>query len=201
MIALAPLDVTPEAQTVVEVAPGPQMTEAEPEEVEPPDMMAIPELPPAPKPEAVLMPAPKPKPTPKPKKIVKIMPKPVVRRTHEPPAPRTSAPVRSGAVHAAAKAREGASGSSMSPSNWRSLVMARLLQHKPGAANATGVVSLSFTINRGGHVVAARVNGSSGSATLDHAALAMVHAASPLPPPPAEIGGSSISLTVPVRFH
>ncbi len=52
----------------------------------------------------------------------------------------------------------------MSASNWRSLVVARLNQHKPGSANQAGVVSLSFTINPGGHVAAARVNGSSGSA-------------------------------------
>lgn len=202
LVELAPLEVTPPAETTAEVTPGPQMTEVEPEEVEPPEAMAVPELPPQPKPKAVLMAAPKPNPKPKPKKIVQEPPKPVVKKALEKPAPRTSAPIRSGAARAATTARDGASGApSMSSSNWRSLVLARLNQHKPGAAHETGTVSLSFTINRGGHVVAASVSGSSGSATLDHAALAMVHSASPLPPPPPEIGGGSISLTVPVRFH
>jgi len=200
MVELAPLEIAPPAETVMDVPPGPQMTEAQPEEVEPPETMAVPELPPAPKPEAVLMTAPKPKLKP-PKKIVKEPPKPIVKREREPPAPRTSAPPRSASPQSSAAAREGVSGSSMSSSNWRSLVLAQLNQHKPGAAHEAGVVSLSFTINRGGHVVAARVAGSSGSAALDQAALAMVHNASPLPPPPPEIGGGSISLTVPVRFH
>ncbi|WOJ90211.1 energy transducer TonB [Methylocapsa polymorpha] len=199
MIDLAPLEIAPPAETMAEVPPGPKMTEAQPEEVEPPEDIAVPELPPAPKPEAVLATAPKPKLKP-PKKIVKEPPKPVVKQAHEPPAPHERA-ARSASPQSSAVAREGASGSSMSTSNWRSLVLAQLNQHKPGAAHEAGTVSLSFTINRGGHVVAARVAGSSGSAALDQAALAMVHNASPLPPPPAEIGGGSISLTVPVRFH
>jgi protein TonB len=211
MIELEPLEVASASESVVDITPGPQMTEAQPEEVEPPETLAVTELPPAPKPAVVLMTAPKAKLKPKPKKIVNVPPKPIVKRTHEPPAPRTSAPVRSAspvrsADSAAGKARasaarQGISGSSMSASNWRSLVAARLNQHKPGTANQSGVVSLFFTINRSGQVVAARVNGSSGSAALDHAALAMVHAVSPLPPPPPEISGGSISLTVPVRFH
>ena len=45
MIELAPLDVTP----------GPQVTQAEPEEVEPPQTITVPELPPLPKPAVVLM--------------------------------------------------------------------------------------------------------------------------------------------------
>ena len=72
------------------------MTEAEPEEVEQPPVIPVPELAPAPKPNVVLMTPHKPKP--KPKKIVKEVPKPVVKPTHEPPAPRTSAPPRAAAA-------------------------------------------------------------------------------------------------------
>ncbi|MFZ0509363.1 MAG: hypothetical protein WAM29_15125, partial [Methylocella sp.] len=79
MIELAPLDVAPPAETPPEVTPGPQMRQAEPEEVEPPQTMAVPELPPVPKPNVVLMTPPKPKPKLKPKKIVKEVPKPVVK--------------------------------------------------------------------------------------------------------------------------
>ena len=96
MIDLAPLDVAPPSETPPDVTPGPQMTEAEPEAVEQPQVIPVPELAPAPKPDVVLMPPPKPKP--KPKKIVKEIPKPVVKPTHEPPAPRTSAPPRAAAA-------------------------------------------------------------------------------------------------------
>lgn len=203
LIELAPLEVAPPAETKMDVPPGPEMTEAQPEEVEPPENVAIPELPPMPKPQAVLTPAPKPKPRPKPKKVVETPPKPVVKPVHEKKAAEhTTAPPRSASANRSAVAREGASGApSMSASNWRSLVLAQLNRHKPGAAREVGTVTVSFTINRSGYVVAARVAGSSGSASLDQSALAMVHSASPVPPPPAEIGGGQISMSVPVRFH
>src|SRR5256885_8838654 len=40
MIELAPVDVAPPAETPPEVDPGPQMTQADPEEVEPPQTLA-----------------------------------------------------------------------------------------------------------------------------------------------------------------
>jgi TonB family protein len=60
-----------------------------------------------------------------------------------------------------------------------------------------GTVRLSLTIDRGGHVVSARVTGSSGSSTLDQAALEMARRASGRPLPPEM--GSSVNLTVPIR--
>src|SRR5580700_503594 len=93
MIGLAPMDVARATEPPPEPTPGgPQMTQADPEEVEPPQAMAVPELPPAPKPAVVLITPPKPKP--KPKKIVKETPKPPAKRVREPPAPRTSAQPR-----------------------------------------------------------------------------------------------------------
>lgn len=182
MIELTPMDVTP----------GPQMTQAEPEEVEPPQTMAAPELPPAPKPAVVLMTSPKPKP--KPKKIVKEIPKPVVKRTREPPAPRTSAPPRAAEIRAANTAEAAAYRSAWSAGmNWS--------RHYPEAARARGeqgTVRLALTIGRSGQVISARLVGSSGSSTLDQAALEMARNASGRPLPPEM--GSSVSLTVPVRY-
>jgi periplasmic protein TonB len=182
MIELAPLEVTP----------GPQMTQAEPEDVEPPQPMVVPELPPAPKPAVVLMTPPKPKP--KPKKIVKEIPKPVVKRTREPPAPRTSAPPRSTEIRASNAAEAAA---------YRSAWTAEMSwsRHYPEAARARGeqgTVRLALTIGRSGHVMSARLVGSSGSSTLDQAALEMARHASGRPLPPEM--GSSISLVVPVRY-
>ncbi len=197
MIDLAPLDVAPPSETPPDVTPGPQMTEAEPEAVEQPQVIPVPELAPAPKPDVVLMPPPKPKP--KPKKIVKEIPKPVVKPTHEPPAPRTSAPPRAAAASQAASSHASAA----EVSAWRSSWAAALswAKHYPEAARARGeqgTVRLSLTIDRGGHVVSARVIGSSGSSTLDQAALEMARRASGRPLPPEM--GSSVSLTVPIRY-
>jgi periplasmic protein TonB len=181
MIELAPLDVTP----------APQVKQAEPEEVEPPQTITIPELPPAPKPAVVLMTPPKPKP--KPKKTVKELPKPVVKRVREPLAPRTSAPAGAAETRGSNVAEAAAWRSSWAGMSWN--------KHYPDAARARGeqgTVRLALTIDRGGHVVSARLVGSSGSTTLDQAALEMASHASGRPLPPEM--GSSVSLIVPVRY-
>jgi protein TonB len=175
-----------------EVNPGPQMTQAEPEKATAPQTMAVPELPPVPKPAVVLMTPPKAKP--KPKKIVKELSKPVAKRVREPPAPRTSAPPHAAETRAANAAEVSA---------WRSAWAAALSwnRHYPEAARARGeqgTVRLALTIDRGGHVVSARLVGSSGSSTLDQAALEMARNASGRPLPPEM--GSSVSLVVPVRY-
>ncbi len=198
MIELAPVDVAPPAETLPEVAPGPQMTQADPEEVEPPQTLAVPELPPAPKPAVVLMTPPKPKL--KPKKIVKEIPKPVVKPVRQPPAPRTSAPPRAATASTTASSR---TASTAEISAYRSAWSAGMnwSRHYPEAARARGeqgTVRLALTIGRSGHVVSARLIGSSGSSILDQAALEMARNASGRPLPPEM--GSSVSLTVPVRY-
>jgi periplasmic protein TonB len=197
MIELAPVDVAPPAETPPETTPGPQMRQADPEEIEPPQAIPVPELPPVPKPNVVLMTPPKAKP--KPKKIVKEMPKPVVKRTREPPAPRTSAPRAASASKAAASP----AASAAEAAAWRSAWSAAMSwnRHYPEAARARGeqgTVRLALMIGRGGHVISARIVGSSGSSTLDQAALEMARNASGRPLPPEM--GSSVSLTVPVRY-
>jgi periplasmic protein TonB len=188
MIELAPPEVTP----------GPQVTKAEPEEVEPPQPMAVPELPPAPKPAVVLMTPPKPKP--KPKKIVKEMPKPVAKRVRDPPAPRTSAqPRATTASTTAASPASNAAEAAAFRSAWSAAMGWN--RHYPEAARARGeqgTVRLALTIGRSGHVMSAHIVSSSGSSTLDQAALEMARSATGRPLPPEM--GSSVSLIVPVRY-
>jgi protein TonB len=198
MIELAPVDVAPPAETPPEITPGPQMTQADPEEVEPPQTIPVPVLPPVPKPNVVLTTPPKPKP--KPKKIVREMPKPVVKRMHEPPAPQTGEPPRAAAASTAASSR---AASAAEAAAFRSAWAAALSWSRqyPEAARARGeqgTVRLAVTIGRGGHVVSARLIASSGSAILDQAALEMARHASGRPLPPEM--GSSVSLIVPVRY-
>lgn len=55
-------------------------------------------------------------------------------------------------------------------------------------------------MDRAGHVLAVRLARSSGSASLDEEAQALVRRAEPLPPPPAELPGTTLTLDVPIRF-
>ena len=68
----------------------------------------------------------------------------------------------------------------------------------PGAGQE-GVVAINFTIDAAGRVLSAGVSRSSGFPALDQAAVDTARRASPLPAPPASLGGS-ISLTASIRF-
>lgn len=195
LIELPPMDVASPSDAPPEAIEGPQMTQADPEEAEAPPVEAVPELPKAKKPAAVLMIAPKPKR--KPRKIVKEVPKPAVKRTHELPAPRTQAPRHSAAPRGpAAAARQGAAGAAARSACAAGL--GSLNRHYPEAARARGeqgTVRLALTIGRNGRVTSARVIGSSGSPALDQAALQMARSASC---PAME---TSASFMLPVRFN
>ena len=225
MIELAPVPVAPEVPPQ-EVALGPQMEqsqEATPsvqdpvEEQKPePDVepetrteIEVPPLPEKPKAEAVLA-----QPTPpepqrdktkqdqrKPDKPKKAQKKPQDRRA--PNAPTTAALQAASVQHAAINAAAVAgTSSSVSPTTWRSMIMALFNRHKrfpPGGGRGTATVA--FTIDRSGHVISARLARSSGEPALDQEAVALARRVSPVPAPPANVGnGASILLAVPVRF-
>ena len=194
MIELAPLDVAPMSESQPDVTPGPQMTEAQPEEMVQPETIPVPELPSAPKPTVVLMPPHKLKP----RKTVKVIPKPV-KPVHQPPAPHTSAPPR-GATQAARAASSRAMGLAAAGAarNACAAELASLGLNYPEAARAQGVqgtVRLAIFVGRNGSVESARVVGSSGSSILDQAALQRARGKKC---PPME---TSVNYTLPVRFH
>ena len=62
-----------------------------------------------------------------------------------------------------------------------------------------GVTVLTF--NRQGRVLNSRVVRSSGASALDDEALALLRRAEPFPPPPPELPGARVDLTVPIRFN
>ncbi len=79
----------------------------------------------------------------------------------------------------------------------------RRTERYPDAARAAGdegVASVTFTMDRAGLVLTARVARSSGSPALDEEAIALLRRAEPLPAPPPELTGRTITLTVPIRF-
>ena len=63
-----------------------------------------------------------------------------------------------------------------------------------------GTVRLRFRMDRMGHVLSYDVVGSSGSASLDEEARAMIRRAQPLPPLPADYPGDMLDLVVPLVF-
>jgi protein TonB len=84
-------------------------------------------------------------------------------------------------------------------------LLAALDRHKeyPSAARwrrAEGVAVLRFAMRRDGTVVGWQITRSSGHGDLDAAVAEMIRRASPLPPPPADLAGDPVELTVPVRF-
>ncbi len=87
---------------------------------------------------------------------------------------------------------------------WQKSLMKRLeaakreVAHEPHAA---GTVKVAFEIDAGGALASERVAQSSGSASLDKAALLLVRRAAPFPAPPAHAASGDTSFVVPVRFR
>ena len=87
--------------------------------------------------------------------------------------------------------------------SWQQAVVARLARFRrypAQAKGATGVVNLSFSIDRQGHVLNSQIIKSSGSAVLDAEALSLLTRAAPLPPPPAAVPDSDLTFVLPIRF-
>lgn len=158
-------------------APPPEPLPPEPPTFEPPPLPP-PVAMPAPLPPPVAMPKPRPAPS---------KPPPVARLPTAPapaPAEAQSAPV-------------------VEPS-WQSGVAAWLAAHKSYPEDARrrgeeGRVVIRFTVERSGQVVDAEVVGSSGSARLDAATLALLRGAS-LPAFPASMPQGRVTITTSVRF-
>jgi len=79
-------------------------------------------------------------------------------------------------------------------------LLARFQRYPAQAKGATGVVNLSFNIDRQGHVLNSQIIKSSGSAALDAEALSLLTRAAPLPPPPAAVPDSDLTFVIPIRF-
>src|SRR5690348_6317419 len=197
-IELAALPVAPET-TPNEMPPGPQQQEAEPEpEPEKPVEKQL-ELPPDPKAEPIQAV------TPPPPKVVE---KPREKKPKQKHASLASAP-SSAETKSERAAAPMPGANSRNPSalpNWKSLLVAQLERSKryPPEAQSRGeqgIALLAFSVDRSGRVHNARIVRSSGSNVLDQATLALVARAAPLPPPPPEITGSQIPISVPIHYN
>jgi protein TonB len=194
------------AELVDEIAEAPEPVEEAASEPEPADEAA--ELPAT----MALLPTARPEP-----------PEPAPRQARQQPRSQP-APAREPAAEASARQRPAASeaarpratesgearapapsearGAEVSPSRWQSRLNAHLNRFKrfPRGARSGGTVSVRFTIDPSGQVLAASVASSSGDAALDQAAVDMVRRASPVPAPPPSIAQARMNLALPVRF-
>jgi protein TonB len=107
------------------------------------------------------------------------------------PSPRSTARVDAAAPH-------------IDPS-WTTLLFKQLQRFKsyPSGArarNEQGVVMLSFTVGRDGHVLSRQIVTSSGHPDLDAEVLTMIERAQPLPAFPASMAQAQQDFTVPIRF-
>mgnify|MGYP004705961295 CR=1 FL=1 len=206
------IDMVPEPVSIptppTDVPPGPQQTQSipDPAPVDPPKITAPPS--PAPHP-----PVPVPKPE-KPHRIVKKhLPVPLHRKPSPdkiPPADQTTAPPSSEAPPAPSQATPapGASSSRAShdPVTWQGALLAQLEKFKRYPADAMadheeGAPTVTFSMDRKGHVLSVTLASSSGHPLLDQEAVALPKRAQPLPPPPDTVEGDPITLTVPVEFY
>jgi periplasmic protein TonB len=202
---------TPEPTPVVQPAPDPKpspeplpLTPDPTPEVPTPQPTATPTptAPPPPKPESKPQPRPVPSPKPDPKKIEKERAQAEARRKEraEPanPAPTETSHATTTDNPQGAAAQRASSGAHVT--TWRGEVLARISEFRPAATGATGTALISFTVDDSGRVTSVSLARSSGDAGLDAASVAMVRRASPVPPPPSELGGH-VNLTVPVRYQ
>jgi protein TonB len=178
-VELAPIDSTPDAveqdfapapETMVESSPLPDAPLPKLDE----DMKV--ERPPDEAPAEIPLPVEKP-----PEKV----------QSSPPPAPVTAQRVKGGAP-------------TVEPS-WQTGLMRQLQRYKryPAAAQShkeEGVVLLSFSLDRSGHVLAHGIARSSGHADLDDEVMAMIMRAEPLPSFPPSMTQERVDLTVPIRF-
>ena len=87
---------------------------------------------------------------------------------------------------------------------WKTQVVALLERNKryPEAAQSRreqGVAQVFFSLDRQGRVQPRRAL--IGASALDEEALALLRRAQPFPPPPRELPGKRVDLTVPIRFN
>ena len=89
--------------------------------------------------------------------------------------------------------------------SWQTLLFKQLQRFKsyPSGArarNEQGVVMLSFTVDRDGHVLSRQIVTGSGYADLDAEVLTMLEHAQPLPAFPASMTQAQQDFSVPIRF-
>ncbi|AYC34856.1 energy transducer TonB [Pseudomonas cavernae] len=199
----APVELPPAAM-LIELAPLPPAAPKPappPPPVQPQEPEPQPKLIEAPKPKIALAPKPKPKPKPQPPKPVEPKPQP-----EQPPQEIAPAPPAKTESQPAAPQLAAVSAPSKAKETWQSKLLGHLARYKRYPDDARrrgfeGVTKVRFRVDGDGKVLSVGLAGSSGSASLDRATLAMIRRAQPLPKPPAELlDGNSLEVVAPFVY-
>ena len=86
---------------------------------------------------------------------------------------------------------------------WQKALMAHFDRHKrypTDRLTKSAEITVTFDLDRVGHVVSARIVKGSGDPAFDVAALSMLHRSDPVPPPPPLVADEGLSFTMPVNF-
>jgi protein TonB len=189
-------------EPVIEPPPLPEPLPEPVEEVDPIEQLVMAQL------ENVAVPIPVVRP-PLPKPVEeKPKKQPEKKKASKPKAP--AAPTSKAALQAKAEVKQSnrtaaqqttsGSGSNVSPAKWRDRVRAHIARRAKSLSRTiaeTSMVQLHITFDKSGNVLSVSARSSSGDASLDQVAAAMVRRSSPLPAPPA---GVPNYLSLPVRF-
>ena len=194
MIDLAPVAVAPETRPS-EVPPDQILSRAAEPDAEPEKPVEKIEVPVVPQAEPLLQATPP-----------KVAERPKEKKPKQKHASLASAPssAEQKAERTAAPAPGASSHNPDALRSWQSQLVAQIERHKryPEAARGdSGVARVAFSVDRGGGVHGARVVASSGSNLLDRDAISWLERSQPLPPPPSDVGGSLIPVTVPLRYN
>jgi protein TonB len=95
-------------------------------------------------------------------------------------------------------------GASEGRASWESELLAHIRRYATYSANGSresGTARVGVTIDRNGRLLSRRLTGSSGSSTLDSAAMAVIERAQPYPRFPAGMNQAQIALTIPLHLR
>jgi TonB family protein len=87
---------------------------------------------------------------------------------------------------------------------WQKELVSYLDKHKrypTERSQKAAEILVSFVLDRVGHVLSTSIVKGSGDSAFDEAALAMVHRADPVPPPPPVVADEGLNFTLPVIFR
>ena len=137
-------------------------------------------------------------------RFVQSQPDPTPTPSATPPATKNSPTPKQESPALPIRPDAAANPSTQAIADWQQSLLARIDRFKrypAQARGAEGVASLSFSIDRKGHLLSSRIVKSSGSAILDAETLALIKRAQPFPPPPNEIDTDNLSFVIPVNYE